>query len=89
MNAVVLTEHERWLLQDVARETESHPKFDGGWVVYGVPYGRGDKPAWAPWGLYKTLVERGLLETFEDWKNVYVRLTDAGWAALAAQDGAA
>jgi hypothetical protein len=75
------------ILRWVVRESESHPARPGGWVVYGVPYSPDpadpfeDSAMWE-WDDYRPLVADGLLERAEDWKNVYVRLTAAGWSAL-------
>jgi hypothetical protein len=81
----MLTTDERKLLQDVARDHERRSE-GAGWVIYGVPSPAPDfKPAWQPYSLFQGLVERGLLEHFEDWKNDHVRLTDAGWRALASE----
>jgi hypothetical protein len=77
-----LTENERRILQDIAREHEEQRRVKpGGWHVYGVPYSRAGEPGWE-WDDYRPLVADGLLEKSEDWKNVYVRMTEAGWAAL-------
>lgn len=78
------TQSERGLqiLRWVARETEQRGATSG-WVVYGIPHDAGTGARWA-WDNYKPLVSAGLLERYEDWKNVHVKLTDAGWAALSA-----
>jgi hypothetical protein len=76
-----MTDTERRILQYVARTSESKPYAPGGWVVYAVPVRTDGSQAWE-WDAYKPLVERGLLNRGEDWKNIYLRLTDAGWRAL-------
>lgn len=70
------------ILRWVARRTEERP-VSGEWVVYAIPHDTGTGARWA-WNDYKPLVAADLLQRREDWKNVYVRLTDAGWAALSA-----
>lgn len=73
---------ERWLqiLRWVARRTEQRGT-PSGWVVYAIPHDRGTGARWE-WDDYKPLVEAGLLDRYEDWKNVHVKLTEAGWTAL-------
>jgi hypothetical protein len=86
MGARTLSDMERKLLQHVARDTESR-EHGGGWVIYGTPCPPPDFEAAWEWDDYRPLVARGLLDRCEDWKHVYVRLTDAGWKALS-QPGA-
>ena len=71
------------ILRWVARRTEQRPVNDQGWVVYAIPHDTDTGARWE-WDDYKPLVAAGLLDRHEDWKNVYVKLTDAGWAALSA-----
>ena len=70
---------ERLIMQHLVRRGE---RTGVEWVAYGVP-----ESAWG-WHDYKSLVARGLLERREDWKNVYLRITDAGWRALSNADAA-
>jgi hypothetical protein len=82
------------ILRWVVRESESHPAGSGGWVAYGIPYSSDpaipfEESAMWEWDDYLPLVADGLLDRSEDWKNVYVRLTDAGWRALSRSRSAA
>lgn len=79
---VALAADERILLRWVARRTEGKvSRWGKDWVRYAVPHDA-DGARWE-WDTYRPLVERGLLERGEDWKDVFVRLTDEGWKALA------
>jgi hypothetical protein len=76
---------ERLIMQHLARQWE---RKGVEWVAYGVPTTSVDGQLVQPWSWhdYKPLVARGLLERQEDWKNVYLRITNAGWRALSTTD---
>jgi hypothetical protein len=69
--------HERAILQFVARHAGEDSDNRDGWCRWGEPEN-------SPWRFqdYKPLVTRGLLERRETWKDVLLRLTEAGWTAL-------
>lgn len=77
-----LTAEERAILQKYARRAEGfHAKPGPGWQIWGLERAPGHDP-WE-YGAFRPLVEKGLFDHTDDWKHDYVRLTDAGWAALA------
>lgn len=74
----------RLIMRHLARE---HERKGNEWIRYGVPWSDFG-PEWEPFGAFRPLVEKGLLEAREDWKDVHVRITDAGWAALSSPNKA-
>jgi hypothetical protein len=70
---------DRLILQHVARGSLEDTDNRNGWCRWG-------EPEHAPWDFqdYKPLVAAGLLERRETWKDILLRLTDAGMEALAA-----
>jgi hypothetical protein len=73
---------DRLILQFVARRSLEDTDARDGWC-------RWSEPEDAPWRFqdYKPLVTLGLLERRETWKDILLRLTDTGWAALGSQEG--
>lgn len=68
---------ERAILQHVARRSAEDTDGRDGWCRWSI------SDAWPwEWSDYKPLVSRGLLERRESWKDVLLKLTDAGWEAL-------
>jgi hypothetical protein len=68
---------ERLILQHVAHSAGEDTDSRDGWCRWATS----DQWPWE-WADYKPLVERGLLERRETWKDVLLRLTPAGWTAL-------
>ena len=81
MTAYVLSETDRRVLQYVARQTEGSRRGRNQWVPEAIPH---DLKTGAQWTFddYRRLIDAGLLDVYEEWKYDWVRLTDAGWAAL-------
>lgn len=65
------------ILQHIARRSGEDTDSRGGWCRWSTS----DRWPWA-WADYKPLVERGLIERRETFKDVLLKLTDAGWAFL-------
>jgi hypothetical protein len=65
------------ILQHVARRSLEDTDARDGWCRWGEPED-------APWRFrdYKPLVALGLLECRETYKDILLKLTPAGWAAL-------
>jgi hypothetical protein len=76
-----ITSSDRLILQHVARRSLEDTDSRDGWC-------RWSEPENSPWRFedYKKLVAFGLLERRETWKDILLRLTDAGWSALKASD---
>jgi len=68
----------RAILRHVAHRAAEDTDNRDGWCRWGY------NPERDPWTFqdYKPLVVRGLLERRETWKDILLRLTDAGWAYL-------
>lgn len=72
-----MSDLDRQILQFVARGSLEDTDSRDGWC-------RWSEPENAPWRFqdYKPLVTLGLLERKETWKDILLRLTEAGWMAL-------
>jgi hypothetical protein len=79
-----LSTAEQTILQHVAHSAGEDTDNRDGWCQWST------QPGVWPWDWhdYKPLVERGLLERRETWKDVLLRLTSAGWAALTGREAA-
>ncbi len=76
MSSVALTASERACLQQVRHYVAEGIGNRSGWARAGTPLsGR-----WT-WDDIHALIGRGLLERCDTFQNVYVRPTEAGWAA--------
>jgi hypothetical protein len=71
------SELNRLILQHVARRSAEDTDNRDGWCRWSTS----DRWPW-DWHDYKPLVSRGLLARREDWKDVMLKLTEAGWSAL-------
>jgi hypothetical protein len=76
MSSVALKASERRLLQHVRHHVAEGIGQQAGWARVGFPLNH----SW-DWNDVKALVGRGLLERADLGKHVYVRPTEAGWAA--------
>jgi hypothetical protein len=68
---------DRLILQHVAHSAGEDTDNRDGWCRWSTS----DQWPWA-WDDYRPLVDRGLLERKETWKDILLKLTLAGWAAL-------
>lgn len=65
------------ILRHVAHRAGEDTDSRDGWCRWSTS----DRWPWQ-WDDYRPLVDDGLLERRETWKDVLLRLTDAGWAVL-------
>lgn len=72
-----LSSTDRRILQHVAHRGGEDTDNRDGWCRWSTS----DRWPWQ-WDDYKPLVERGLLDRRESWKDVMLKLTQAGWMAL-------
>jgi hypothetical protein len=72
----------RAILQHVAHAAGEDTDNRDGWCRWST---QPDVWPW-DWNDYKPLVDLGLLERKETWKDVLLRLTPAGWIALSSSE---